>query len=724
MSSPRHGAHKLTIDTNLSSGSRSESRRGKSHRQPEYLSNFPASISRGRQSSSEDSFLENRTPIDSDMPERDRPSSIVLPRDSHDLSLSPRNVTRDSFVTNMLLSLDQFSIGQNGSNQGFDTFDYPQHDTQYPGSWASMVGEATSRGHGHQYSYGSGMDGAEDSSRLSEQTSRERRSESSNPYRMDSVRNNGRINGSPRNTHTRGGKNSKSSSTTSIDTPYAGQHSGMQTRARGISQSTSYEQSQPQPATMIPLQPALSFIPAHQAQVPASPRNAWHQQSDPMSPFQIDFGSSFSEDFDAAPTPTVHSGPRRMPSTPAMAQQQAPPEPLNNRSLDSRKRSSSSRSLKSSTSRRAANGREAVPAVPAVPSFDIDSAPAPNVGYGKSKEGMPGSPAAKSTTAPREKQGFFRKIFGGSSRATNDAAEPPINYRLPSTTEMAERASSRGGPVGSGSQTTLAKSGSVPSTRDTSSSHSHNPPPLQKKPSSFFRRRRKSVNDEQPAPEEAPPIPAIDPALKASPSPLPSPATVKGASQKLRKQQAMPSTPTKQGYLLGGSANATPDASDTNEEVREYKREFSPDYEPSPNARIRAVPPENQGSGKTPSRIMKNPDAAVAPPNDSFLDLDADSDEENLEMSSKKKSAQNKKTGGKEDKDLTIRAAKKREIARIDTKDSVATTLSAANTSNGVNSSSATPVENPSTPTVMVEEAADAKPKTLDEPAFVIGEAY
>lgn len=48
--------------------------------------------------------------IENDSPEEEqhRPTA----RDSHDLSLSPRQVTRDSLVANMLLSLDQLSLGQ------------------------------------------------------------------------------------------------------------------------------------------------------------------------------------------------------------------------------------------------------------------------------------------------------------------------------------------------------------------------------------------------------------------------------------------------------------------------------------------------------------------------------------------------------------------------------------------------------------------------------------
>ncbi|KAF4976099.1 hypothetical protein FDECE_18506, partial [Fusarium decemcellulare] len=173
-----------------------------------------------------ESFLDNPTPVEDDMADR---LPHATQRDSHDLSLSPRNVTRDSLVANMLLSLDQFSMAQLSDKYGpapgsrSHTFDEttPQFGAaEQTRSWVAANSVAgPPRANGHQYSYSSDLEGADDSSRIS---SRGRRSNSSSNFqssfpRLNSVRE-GHRTGSSRAMHSRGGKpGSKSSSTSGVD---------------------------------------------------------------------------------------------------------------------------------------------------------------------------------------------------------------------------------------------------------------------------------------------------------------------------------------------------------------------------------------------------------------------------------------------------------------------------------------------------------------------------
>ncbi|UKZ67192.1 uncharacterized protein TrAtP1_008356 [Trichoderma atroviride] len=92
------------------------------------------------------SFLDDPTPIEPEM--ADQHASRAL-RDSHDLSLSPRNITRDSLVNNMLLSLDQFSLGQTTTSPSGGLFGGKALTYDDPRPWANDT--TFSRGRGGQH---------------------------------------------------------------------------------------------------------------------------------------------------------------------------------------------------------------------------------------------------------------------------------------------------------------------------------------------------------------------------------------------------------------------------------------------------------------------------------------------------------------------------------------------------------------------------------------------
>lgn len=611
--------------------------------------------------------------------------------DSHDLSLSPRNVTRDSLLGNMLLSLDQFSMGQMNCVQtgggartmsGFaePAYYYEGQEEDQPRKARTMTSttqtarstmrprgpSASSSGRGHGYSYSSDYEPPDDPSRMPGNVMRGRkRSNSSSTGFQTSL---GRINslrdmtnqratavaGVPiqRPLHSRGGRGSKSSSTNSIDMAGYAQVLGSQRwAASGVAipkRSSSLEITRPNFGTQPPE--------LRQQQQQHQP---WHIEL-PNSFFNYSTTNFHDNDLDdAAPTPTVPIGPRRlanMPSMPSFARPDPMGEPLSpvrsvNLNLE-RKRSTKSNHTHYSSSRfSSAREREAAhlpPPLPAsgtgpVPMPDLDSAPAPHVGYEKAKEPVPvhAQPAAASPVSQpsKEKQpGFFRRMFGGGSKTSSVVAsldQSAVSTNSPTIPSVVSPASpAPANTMNNTSITTTAgnitphqappaatpsqanKSNSNPPSRQTNSSHG-----LQKKPSGFFRRRKKSVSV---ATVEAPPLPpSLPPSLPPpilppadlglappkpietlTPRPVPSPVTSLRKAMDPYLKASEPATP---------SGRASPSShrddlalsvyhsavEELNSPADRVPRSFSPDYEPDPRATIREVPADGKVKSET-----------------------------------------------------------------------------------------------------------------------------
>ncbi|KAI9147787.1 PH and SEC7 domain-containing protein [Paramyrothecium foliicola] len=528
------------------------------------------------------------------MPDR-RHNTRGPERDSHDLSLSPRDVTRDSLVNNMLLSLDQMSLGQSFSAFGSGSGPFEDANSRPFDSLRSLASNNAGRQPSHQYSYSSDLDGGDDSSRLSSQTSRGRRSNSSSNFhatfpKLNSVlESSHRVQqpGAGRGTHSRSGKGSSSSA--SIDAGYAQvMAANGQRRTRGVGRSASFDYSPQQPPPQ-------------------------HPASTPISPFRIELpnGIFASDDYDdAAPTPTIPSGPRRNPSTPSVA---LPPPPLPPALAESpivERRRSISRSVKSSSSRK--GGHIPYEPAPAMPPLSIDSAPAPHVGYEKSKEAARDASASTATpAAAKEKTGFFWRVFGGGSKNNSNAAA-----KVNTTPAQPQQPAS-----------------GAPPSRDTSSSHSHRPT-LQKKTSAFFRRRRKSVH------EDAPPVPVANvpppvPTVPVEITPEPRRQETIGQDSPVSSLRNVMNPYLRDSPATNTSTPAGPLNDITNKHNRSaredretFKRDFSPDYEPSPTARIRKVDADSAGPrwDDTPTKAPTKRSPAEKRVQDTFLNLDGGSD--------------------------------------------------------------------------------------------------
>ncbi|KAI0018199.1 hypothetical protein F4780DRAFT_538321 [Xylariomycetidae sp. FL0641] len=525
----------------------------------------PSSAStNGSTRNSEGSFLENDSPVDPDTTPPENPRG--RPRDSHDLSLSPRQFTRDSFVTNMLSSLDQFSLAQINTPisdifEGDDRFGIPRDGysksmTNVPRPMYS-AGTGQAHGHTHSYSYSSDYDITDDAaSRISSQFSRGRRSNSSSGFqsslgRINSMRDRSHPgNSGMRALHSRGGRASKSSSTNSIDTGGYAQVLTTQRWAHGIGgRSSSLDYGQ---------RPSLN-----------SP-SAWKKEF--TNTFLVD-------DYEAAPTPTIPGGPRR-PGLPTAA---AAPPPTASDSIPKtpeRKRNTRSRSGTDKTPQsKHSNTREGPIAdeIPPLPTFDIDSAPAPNVGYGKSKEAGPSAPV--SAPPVKERPGFFSRLFG-SSRTTPTADPSPTPIVASPPADQPENKSQH-----IASQIIPQ---SAPPSRD--APHSSQQPHVVQKKSSFFRRRKKSVA-EPPMPPL--PVPPQNDLLKAKDDsisvPFPSPVSSLRQVMSPYLKDSATSTPTGPTPQRRETPSRTQDIESQDENSGRRGRGFSPDYEPSPNATIRTV---------------------------------------------------------------------------------------------------------------------------------------
>lgn len=509
-------------------------------------------------------------------------------RDSHDLSLLPRDVTRDSLVDNMLLSLGQLDVDPSRTKpaSGFTYLDLDSphllneswHDAASTQSPVSQH-RPPPASHSRQYSYESDLDtiGAADDERATPPPSRGHWSTSAR------------------------GQASAAAATASPS---------RQSSRRPSTKHTSRHGSKAD-------KDSFDFkdvrVPSRTDSLPRS-----HSLANTSQPLYGNMGGYNVSDDDeaAAPVPAIGRASRDSPS----ASRRTASRPTTDGPVTPNKlhrKASATRSVKSSSGRTRPVVPDDMPAVPPLPGADdFDSAPAPNVGYNKKDE------------APKEKQGFFRRVFGSSkSNSTmNLVSDQPPVLRHP----ISDR------PPSNQMQQQSSNSTTAPPSRDATSSHS-NHPALHKK-SSFFRRRKKSnANEVPPMPEDVPPVPTLDkrPGSRAE---LSAPVSPTSSLRQVMnpylhrtggsggRAVGIPKSATAPLAKLTSTAFDKDDNDDDDDDRRgEFKREFSPDYEPSPKAKIRAVTgTDSQEKDVFYDAPQKQTSLDVA--DNSFLNLDGGSD--------------------------------------------------------------------------------------------------
>lgn len=236
-------------------------------------------------------------------------------------------------------------------------------------------------------------------------------------------------------------------------------------------------------------------------------RGAYTSSSNPAahSPTVHDTSRILQYDIsDAAPTPTVPAGPRSrdspvFPPPPSYAPPQMPTIQQKN-GVDSSKsyRNRSNRgdlTWESGTVQGGDNTDQRPEGhdVPSVPAFIISRNPSPTRHPQEAFIGHRQATVSHAKDSPKERPGFFRRVFGSS----RNPHQSTLEARLPQlqSSQNSIRAESRGGFV---SPHKLTK---PPPTDDAFHPLKENvPPTLVKKPSSFFRRRKKSISERFPPP--------------------------------------------------------------------------------------------------------------------------------------------------------------------------------------------------------------------------------
>ncbi|KAI9738234.1 MAG: hypothetical protein M1834_008732 [Cirrosporium novae-zelandiae] len=441
-----------------------------------------------------ETFLDDMTPIDN--LREDESFEHHGKRDSHDLLFSEGHVTRDSVVSNMLLSLDQFSTMPSPiySNYEEEDEDNEPYVSKYPSSNSGRT-----RAHTQTSSYSSeyNIRPEHTSARHSNQFSHVRRNASTSNFQnclpkidslfadeSDTAR--GQVYEAQRATvpnehtgigHTRGRRNTgKSSGSSSMDFSQmvGASRYGYPIGRRSASFDHSYT--------------SQGIVNAPQLQ---TMNLQWS--------YTQNFGSQYDYS-EAAPTPTIPAGPRRPPSPPTVTPIKIPPIPT----TPSLGRKRSTRSSKSTHNRKDRSEtlrttsikskgddfqriQDSLREMPPLPYIN-PSAPSPIVSLHKQ--------ASEAQAPPKERQGFFKRVF---SSAKNN-----VSHNIPQIppSDPSHKNSDKGRHLSHGKLSKqVHRDSSMPPPLVP---QKENIPTISKKPSSFFRRRKKSVTESHTTPMLSP----------------------------------------------------------------------------------------------------------------------------------------------------------------------------------------------------------------------------
>ena len=427
--------------------------------------------------------------------------------DSHDLSWSPRQ-TRDSVVDNMLLSLDQLSIGGNPLSRRSDNHIYSP--VRAPGESYSSVPYKRGRSRGHTFSSSLSSDydtyGIDSRHSNPKRLSHGYRSDSTSNFqsalrRIGSVRNDdstqiakgklygiqGAANFEEKGLASRTGrrKGSKSSGSSSVD---YGQMVGRPRWHRSTERRSSSVEDVPE------RQAATISVSNTAARVPLTAGRS----------------RTFDYiDYEAAPTPIIPAGPRRNHSPPPITSFPTSALFNNPHSLPLRRndgpfaahthpQAKTERSGSSSYQNTRESGTCAMKTVDGIPTLqDSKHALPPSLSTSNRKPSI--VPVQTSASQSKDKPGFFRRVFGSSRNITPTSNENAPLQEAPTSSHDSIRTDSHAGQASSKIPTGVLSKASP------TNEHIASPPkevpslPLNKK-SSFFRRRKKSISEDMPIP--------------------------------------------------------------------------------------------------------------------------------------------------------------------------------------------------------------------------------
>ncbi|KAJ5299361.1 hypothetical protein N7476_010918 [Penicillium atrosanguineum] len=432
-------------------------------------------------------------------------------RDPHDLSLSPQHAARTSIVDNMLLSLDQFGASEPSFLDDYRLFN------------SAFENEANGRYRGHTFSSSSVSSEAEygfedGNGRYATITATKgRRSNSSSNYRsataprrMSSARSRDAM-GSRSGTMPRAGDVRKGSKGSSTD--YSGTMPRRRADSGGVSRRSESFDCGPQKYSH------------------------WNEPNTAQD--------SFVYDADAAPTPSVPAGPRKVHDynrTPTAAASKTPVASRRNSMRSNHAPLPQARkghpdnigtgALKMRDTDYHLHGDTDLDAPPAISASLDPPAPSPTISYNKPAFPQPEPSAMITTTtitanvasagsnaSTKERPGFFRRVFGSGKAVSPGSAEPVSNLNDLSYLQDNEIKDAAGATANLKLRKEPPKSSAgTPTKRD-------GPQQVIKQKSSFFRRRKKSVTDSSVPPPIILPqevAPHMMDSMKPQPSPVSS----------------------------------------------------------------------------------------------------------------------------------------------------------------------------------------------------------
>ncbi|KGO65455.1 SEC7-like, alpha orthogonal bundle [Penicillium italicum] len=410
-------------------------------------------------------------------------------RDPHDLSLSPQHATRTSIVDNMLLSLDQFAPSSSFLddyrlfNSAFET-DHHSHYSQESDSHGRYCGHTFSSSMSSELDYGY-EDGNDRYATITATKGRGSNSSSnhqSTPRQIESSR--GGTGTMPRTNTAR--KGSKGSSSTAADYSYT-----------------------------IPRSRTDHGLGRRSASFDCGPKRAFA----PYADTSVVQDSTLYDDHDAAPTPSVPVGPRKVHDhsrTPTAAARTPVASRRNSMksALAPQIRKVRPENIGTGTLRVRDND------FPNMDDTDLDPppaitaslgprAPSPTISYNKPAFPPP-EPTPTTTTsnnistnvfsnpAPstKERPGFFRRVFGSKIPAPGptDGASTNVNDLSHSQETESREINGTANPRLRPQQAAKSSAGASPSSVRTG------PHQVVNKKPSFFRRRKRSVPDQVPLP--------------------------------------------------------------------------------------------------------------------------------------------------------------------------------------------------------------------------------
>ncbi|KAJ5555488.1 hypothetical protein N7461_003958 [Penicillium sp. DV-2018c] len=410
-----------------------------------------------------------------DAMDKSRSSESGDDRDPHDLSLSPQHAARTSIVDNMLLSLDQFAPTSSVLddyrlfNSAFEA-DHHSHYSRDTNSQGRYRGHTFSSSMSSEPDYGYEID----NNRYATIMTKGRRSNSSSNHQITQKQ----------VASSRGGTSSVLRTNTARKS------------SKGSSSSIAdYSYTLPRARTD-------QSLDRRSASFDCGPKRAFAPFADPA----INETSMVYEDHDAAPTPSVPAGPRKVPDYSVRTPLASRRNSLKSAHPAPQVRKVRPENIGTGTMRVRddiqANNAD-LDSPPAITGALDPPAPSPTISYNKpafpppepvNTNIMTSNPP---TTAPKERPGFFRRVFGSKNTSHLPADTASVfasDVSQPQELETKDNNGFAANPKTRTPQATKPPVGVSPSSIRTG------PHQVVNKKSSFFRRRKRSVTEQTPPP--------------------------------------------------------------------------------------------------------------------------------------------------------------------------------------------------------------------------------